>query len=149
MTLEEVIVELRARATQSVPFAGMAIGELKRGPAYQAAKTETLGVPVFWSGGKLRTASIDIARRLGVEDKVTPAKTDQQAAEPALPSEAVEAKASALAPAKAKTAEKEALLKAAAKSAQAAPARLRKTPAPKARAADPARRQSRSAQTVG
>ena len=108
MTLEEVIIELRARATQSVPFAGMAIGELKRGPAYQAAKTKTLGVPVFWSGGKLRTASVDIARRLGVEDKVTPAKTDQQAAAPALPSEAVEAKASALASAKAKAAEKEA-----------------------------------------
>jgi hypothetical protein len=78
MTLEEIIAELRARATQTVPFAGEAIGELKRGAAYAAGKNGTLGVPVFWSGGKLRTASIDIARRLGVEDAVTaPAMTNQ------------------------------------------------------------------------
>jgi hypothetical protein len=79
MTLAEIIVELRARPSQTVPFAGDALGSLKRGASYAAAKTNSLGVPVFWSGGKLRTASIDIARRLGVEDKVAPVKTHQQA----------------------------------------------------------------------
>jgi len=78
MTLEEIIAALRARASQSVPFAGEALGSLRRGASYAAAKTETLGVPTFWSGGKLRTASIDIARRLGVEDAVAPAKNEQQ-----------------------------------------------------------------------
>jgi hypothetical protein len=78
MTLEEIIVELRARASQTVPFAGMAIGELQRGASYAAGKNGTLGVPVFWSGGKLRTASIAIAKVLGVEDRVAP-KTDQPA----------------------------------------------------------------------
>jgi hypothetical protein len=71
LSLEEIIVELRARASQSVPFAGMVLGDLQRGASYTAARTKNLGVPVFWSGGKLRTASLDIARRLGVEDAVT------------------------------------------------------------------------------
>jgi hypothetical protein len=79
MTLEEIIVELRARPSQTVPFAGMALGELQRGASYQAAKDNTLGVEVYWSGGKLRVTSVAIARRLGVEDKVTPAKGEQQA----------------------------------------------------------------------
>jgi hypothetical protein len=82
MTQAEIIVELRARPSQTVPFAGDALGSLKRGASYAAAKTNSLGVPVFWSGGKLRTASIDIARRLGVEDKVAPVKTHQQAEDP-------------------------------------------------------------------
>jgi hypothetical protein len=70
MTLAEIITELRARPSQTVPFAGEALGSLQRGASYAAGKNGTLGVPVFWSGGKLRTASIDIARRLGVEDVV-------------------------------------------------------------------------------
>jgi hypothetical protein len=82
MTLAEIIVELRARASQTVPFAGDALGDLKRGAAYAAAKDGTLGVETFWSGGKLRTASIDIARRLGVEDAVT-AKNDKPVEAPA------------------------------------------------------------------
>jgi hypothetical protein len=82
MTLEEVIAALRAEPTQSVPFTGRVLGGLQRGASYQAAKTNSLGVEVFWSGGKLRTASIDIARRLGVEDAVAPAKDDEQRAKP-------------------------------------------------------------------
>ena len=78
MTLDEITAELRARATQSVPFTGEALGGTKRGAAYAAAAAGTLGVPVFWSGGKLRTASIDIARRLGIEDAVAPVKNEQQ-----------------------------------------------------------------------
>jgi hypothetical protein len=48
MTLAEIIVELRARASQTVPFAGDALGDLKRGAAYAAAKDGTLGVETFW-----------------------------------------------------------------------------------------------------
>lgn len=79
MTLEEVIAAPRAEPTQSVPFTGRVLGRLQRGASYTAGKNGTLGVPVFWSGGKLRTASLDIARRLGVEDAVAPAKNEQQA----------------------------------------------------------------------
>jgi hypothetical protein len=80
MTLEEAIAALRAEPTQSVPFAGRVLGGLQRGASYAAAKNKALGVDVFWSGGKLRTASIDIARRLGVEDAVAaPTKNEQQA----------------------------------------------------------------------
>ena len=78
MTLVEIIAECRARASQTVPFAGMALGDLKRGASYTAAKNGVLGVPVFWSGGKLRTASIDILKRLGVEPEA-PAKINQPA----------------------------------------------------------------------
>jgi hypothetical protein len=77
MTLEEIIAELRARPSQTVPFTGEALGDMKRGAAYAAAAAGTLGVPVFWSGGKLRTASIAIAKVLGIEDKVA-AKSEQQ-----------------------------------------------------------------------
>jgi hypothetical protein len=78
MTLEEAIAALRAKPTQDVPFAGDALSGSKRGASYTAAKNGTLGVPTFWSGGLLRTASLDIARRLGVEDAVAPAKNEQQ-----------------------------------------------------------------------
>jgi hypothetical protein len=73
-----------------------------------------LGVEVYWSGGKLRTASIAIARVLGIEDKVAPAKTDQQADAPPM---------TAVAPA----------IQLA--TPQPAPARSRKSPAPKAMSA--------------
>ena len=115
MTLEEIIAELRARATQSVPFTGEALGGLQRGASYAAAKTETLGVPTFWSGGKLRSASIDIARRLGVEDAVVPAKNDQHAKTTPLLAAATPAIQLAATP-------------------KPAPARSRKSPAPQAAA---------------
>ena len=137
MTLEEIIAELRVRGTQSVPFTGKALGDLQRGASYQAAKDGTLGVDVFWSGGKLRAASLAIARKLGVEDKVVAAKSDPQietaplavavpASQPATPNPASSTARKAVAP-KASTA--------------------RKASASKARAARPARRQS--AQAVG
>jgi hypothetical protein len=85
MTLDEAIAALRARTSQTVPFAGDALGDLQRGASYAAAKAGTLGVPVFWSGGKLRTASIDIARRLGVEDAVTAPATTNQPSETTAP----------------------------------------------------------------
>jgi hypothetical protein len=114
MTLAEIIVQLRARPSQDVPFAGAALSGSKRGASYAAAKAGTLGVEVYWSGGKLRTASIAIARVLGIEDKVAPAKTDQQADAPPM---------AAVAPTRQVA------------TPQPAPARSRKSPAPKAMSA--------------
>ena len=83
MNMQEIIAKLRAKPTQDVPFTGMALGDLKRGAAYQAAEDGTLGVDTFWVGGKRRAASIDIARRLGIEDAVA-AKANQQVEAPPL-----------------------------------------------------------------
>lgn len=128
MTLAEIIAGLRARASQTVPWTGEAVGELKRGASYAAAKENTLGVDTFWVGGKLRTASIDIARLLKIEDVVTaPATTDQ-------PAETTAAPLAAAAPVIPSTASKP------------APARARKAPARKAAAAHkaPARKAAAS-----
>jgi hypothetical protein len=139
MTLEEIIAGLRARASQTVPWAGDALSGSKRGAAYAAGKNGTLGVPIYQSGGLLRTASIDIARRLGLEDVVTaPAKTE----EPAKIAAAAAASAIPL------TAPKPASIK-----AHKAPARkavaARKAPVRKAAPPPrPARRQSRSPEAV-
>ena len=67
MNMHEIIAKLRAKPTQDVPFTGMALGDLKRGAAYQAAEDGTLGVDTFWVGGKRRAASIDIAEDLGLK----------------------------------------------------------------------------------
>jgi hypothetical protein len=52
MRLWEIINELKKSPSCSVPFAGAALGELKRGASYVAAKNGTLGVDTFWAGGK-------------------------------------------------------------------------------------------------
>ena len=80
MTPAEIKAGLRARASQSVPWTGMALTGSKRGAAYAAAQNGTFGVPVFQSGGLLRTSSVDIARllKIEIEDAVTaPATTNQ------------------------------------------------------------------------
>lgn len=137
MTLEEIIAECRARATQTVPFAGEALGELKRGASYLAAKEKTLGVDTFWVGGKLRTASIDILRRLGAEDAVAPTRNEHPVQ--------VTPPSAAATPAVQLT------------SPKSVPARSRKPPAPKAMAARKApaseaprldRRRNRQPETV-
>ena len=137
MTLEEIIAELRARPSQTVPFAGMALGELQRGASYTAAKTKTLGVPVFWSGGKLRTSSIAIAKVLADRRQSRACGTNQQTDARALPSAVLEA-----APARLR---------------EPPAVRLRKLPTPKAAATRkataseaprPDRRRSRQAEPV-
>jgi len=139
MTLAEIIAGLRARASQTVPWTGEAIGELKRGASYIAGKNGTLGVPVYQSGGKLRTASIDIARRLGVEDAVVAPTANQPAeitappltiAAPVIPSAAPKSAPAARKPPAPKT------------------VAARKAPAPEAAAPRQARRQARSPEAV-
>jgi hypothetical protein len=82
----KIIEELRASPTCTVPIAGAALGNLKRGPAYQAAKDGTLGVDTFWIGGKLRVATIDVLRKLKLDDadmdNAGPAKTESQVEPP-------------------------------------------------------------------
>jgi hypothetical protein len=87
MTLAEIAAQLMAEPSQDVPFAGMALGGVKKGAAYQAAEDGTLGVPTYWVGGQRRVASIAIARVLGIDlgDAVA-AKIEQPAeATPAIP----------------------------------------------------------------
>ncbi|MFZ0602772.1 MAG: hypothetical protein WAN05_15710 [Roseiarcus sp.] len=82
MTPAEIKAGLRARASQSVPWAGMALSGSGRGAAYAAAQSGKLGVPVYQSGGLLRVASVDIARvlKIDLEDTVTAsAKTEEPA----------------------------------------------------------------------
>jgi hypothetical protein len=138
MTLEEIITALRARATQTVPFTGMALGDLKRGASYAAAQDGTLGVETFWVGGKLRTASIDILRRLGVEDEPAPAKINQPAetTPPVAPVIPLAAPQSATAKTRRPPARK-------------AMSAARKAPARKAAAPAEPRRQARSPEVVG
>ena len=79
--------------TQSVPFTGKALGDLQRGASYHGGQgpgssgVEFLGL--VESYGPRASLSPEV---LGVEDKVVAAKSDPQAAAPALPLEAVEPK---------------------------------------------------------
>lgn len=83
MTPAEIKAGLRARASQSVPWAGMALSGSGRGAAYAAAQSGKLGVPVYQSGGLLRVASVDIAAvlKIAIEDEVA-APTSAAAAAP-------------------------------------------------------------------
>ena len=82
MNRQEIIAKLRATPSQDIPFTGMVLGGVKKGAAYTAAEAGVLGVDTFWVGGG-RAASIDIARRLGIEDAVA-AKANQQFEAPPL-----------------------------------------------------------------
>jgi hypothetical protein len=66
--MKEILAHLRSTPSVSVPFAGMALGELSRNAAYEAAKNGTLGVPVYEAGGKKRVPSIAVLRRLGLAE---------------------------------------------------------------------------------
>jgi hypothetical protein len=131
MTLAEIIHKLRTEPTQTVPFTGMALGGIRKGAAYQAAKDKTLGVDAFWVGGQLRCASIDILTRLGVEPEAKSNKpTDTAPAAVVAP--AIQSAAPKSAPAKSRKTAPKAIA-------------ARKTPARKAAAPPrPARRQSQS-----
>jgi hypothetical protein len=131
MTFAEIIAKLRAKPSQDVPFTGMVLGGIQKGASYTAAKNGTLGVPTFWVGGKLRTSSLDILKRLGVEPEA-PAKTNRPAeTTPSLAAAAPAVQLAAAAP-------------------KSVPAQSRKPPAPKAVAArkPPARVTPRKAKSV-
>jgi hypothetical protein len=77
-TIREILNELRTKPTTSVPNTGKVLGDIGPNPSYEAAKNGTLGVPTFWVGGKLRVASIDVLRKLGLEDEADFAEVEQQ-----------------------------------------------------------------------
>jgi hypothetical protein len=69
MSWKEILAELKSSPTVSVPTAGKALGDLSRNAAYEAARRDTLGVPVIDVGGKRRVPSIAVLHALGlVED---------------------------------------------------------------------------------
>jgi hypothetical protein len=66
--MREIIAELRANPTVSVPVAGKALGDLSRNVAYAAAKRGELGVPTIRVGGKIRVPSVAVLRAIGLAD---------------------------------------------------------------------------------
>ena len=62
--MTEIIAQLQP--TVDVPTAGLALGNLSRNSAYEAARTGKLGVPVLEVGGKKRVPSAAILRALGL-----------------------------------------------------------------------------------
>ena len=62
----KIVNELRSSPSCSVPTAGMAIANLSKNAAYQAAQRGDLGVPTFWVGGKLRVPSLAVLQKLGL-----------------------------------------------------------------------------------
>jgi hypothetical protein len=70
MTWKEMMVQLLARPTQSVPFTGMVLGGLSKNSSYDAAADEKLGVDVFEVGGLKRCTSISILRKLGYDNEM-------------------------------------------------------------------------------
>jgi hypothetical protein len=71
MSMQEILAELRAKPTVSVPTAGKALADLSKNASYDAAKNGKLGVPILEVGGKKRVPSIAVLRRLGLADEVT------------------------------------------------------------------------------
>lgn len=68
LTMREILAELRAKPSVSVPTAGKALGDLSKNASYEAARKGTLGVPVFDAGGKKRVPSIAVLKKLGLAD---------------------------------------------------------------------------------
>jgi hypothetical protein len=68
MAWAKILAELKRKPTVSVPTAGAALGDLSRNGAYEAARNNTLGVPVMQVGGKKRVPSIAVLRKLGLAE---------------------------------------------------------------------------------
>jgi len=68
MTFQDILTILRTKPTVSVPFAGMALGELSPNVSYKAAAADRLGVPVMDIGGRRRGASIHVLGMLGFDE---------------------------------------------------------------------------------
>jgi hypothetical protein len=116
-TTNEILNDLRTKPSATVPDTGKILAGKSANASYEAARNKKLGVDTFWVGGQLRTASIDVLRKLGLEHEAKFTEAGQQASAPALPS-----------------------------AVKPAPARPRKPPAPKVIAArkTPAREPSAS-----
>lgn len=67
--LRDILLELVSKGTVSVPFTGMALGDLTRNPSYDAAIDGSLaGCKVMDVGGKKRVPSIEVLHQLGFPD---------------------------------------------------------------------------------
>jgi hypothetical protein len=67
MSWKRLLQKLRAQPTVSVPEAGQALAGLSKNASYEAARRGDLGVPVLDVGGLKRVASIEILRKLGLD----------------------------------------------------------------------------------
>jgi hypothetical protein len=72
LSWEDVLQKLLTQPTVSVPEAGLALGNLSRNAAYEAAAAGKLGVPVHDAGGKKRVASTAVLRVLGLDQGSAP-----------------------------------------------------------------------------
>lgn len=66
-TIKEILNDLRTKPSANVPDTGKILAGKSANASYEAARNKTLGVDTFWVGGQLRTASIDVLRKLGLE----------------------------------------------------------------------------------
>ena len=99
-TIKEILNDLRTKPSANVPDTGKILAGKSANASYEAARNKTLGVDTFWVGGQLRTASIDVLRKLGLEHEAKFTEAGQQAETPSQIAEAAEAPApmSTLAP---------------------------------------------------
>jgi hypothetical protein len=89
-TIKEILNDLRTKPSANVPDTGKILAGKSANASYEAARNKTLGVDTFWVGGQLRTASIDVLRKLGLEHEAKFTEAGQHADAPALPSAALE-----------------------------------------------------------
>jgi hypothetical protein len=117
-TTKEILNDLRTKPTANVPDTGKILAGKSANASYEAAKNKTLGVDTFWVGGQLRTASLAVLRKLGLEHEAKFTEAGQQADEPPM----------------------ETATPAIQLAAQPAPARSRKPPAPEPASKPPTRK---------
>jgi hypothetical protein len=63
-----IMEKLRSQPSVSIPEAAFVLSESDETAAYDAARSGTLGVPTYESGGKIRARSLDVLRVLGLAD---------------------------------------------------------------------------------
>jgi hypothetical protein len=143
-TINEILNDLRTKPSATVPDTGKILAGKSANASYEAARNKTLGVDVFWSGGQLRTASIDVLRKLGLEHEAKFTEARQQADAASAIDEAVVHMAAG--PASTSTTRKPA--PANARKSPASKATARKTPAREASTQRQDRRRSRQPETV-
>jgi hypothetical protein len=78
-TTNEILNDLRTKPSATVPDTGKILAGKSANASYEAARNKKLGVDTFWVGGQLRTASIDVLRKLGLEHEAKFTEAGQQA----------------------------------------------------------------------
>lgn len=68
MTWAEILAELKNSPTVDIPTAGQALAGLSRSGSYIVAKEGRFPVPVIEVGGRRRVASMEILRKLALEE---------------------------------------------------------------------------------